>query len=323
MLRFRIAIPGIKMSTLICGSIAYDTIMVFKDQFKNHILPDKLHILNVAFLVPDMRREFGGCAGNIAYNLKMLGGDPLIMATVGDDHAPYTARLDKLGLARTHVREAAGSFTAQAFITTDLDDNQITAFHPGAMNFSHHNHVQDAKNVKLGIVAPDGREGMIQHAREFHEAGIPFIFDPGQGLPMFNGDDLMNFINIASYVTVNDYEAELLQERTGKTIAQLAQQVKALVVTLGAKGSEIHAGGKKYDIPYVKPEAVLDPTGCGDAFRAGLLYGITHGMDWAVTGRLASLIGALKIAQRGPQNHMFTRDSIATLYKTNFGVAPW
>ena len=323
MLRFRIAIPGIKMSTLICASIAYDTIMVFKDQFKNHILPDKLHILNVAFLVPDMRREFGGCAGNIAYNLKMLGGDPLIMATVGDDHAPYTARLDKLGLARTHVREAAGSFTAQAFITTDLDDNQITAFHPGAMNFSHQNHVQDAKNVKLGIVAPDGRDGMIQHAREFHEAGIPFIFDPGQGLPMFNGDDLMNFINIASYVTVNDYEAELLQERTGKTIAQLAQQVKALVVTLGAKGSEIHAGGKKYDIPCVKPEAVLDPTGCGDAFRAGLLYGITHGMDWAVTGRLASLIGALKIAQRGPQNHMFTRDSIATLYKTNFGAAPW
>jgi len=323
MLRFRIAIPGIKMPTLICGSIAYDTIMVFKDQFKNHILPDKLHILNVAFLVPDMRREFGGCAGNIAYNLKMLDGDPLIMATVGDDHAPYTARLDKLGLARTHVREAAGSFTAQAFITTDLDDNQITAFHPGAMNFSHQNHVQDAKNVKLGIVAPDGRDGMIQHAREFHEAGIPFIFDPGQGLPMFNGDDLMNFINIASYVTVNDYEAELLQERTGKSIAQLAQQVKALVVTLGAKGSEIHAGGKKYDIPCVKPEAVLDPTGCGDAFRAGLLYGITHGMDWAVTGRLASLIGALKIAQRGPQNHMFTRDSIATLYKTNFGVAPW
>ncbi len=323
MLRFRIAIPGIKMSTLICGSIAYDTIMVFKDQFKNHILPDKLHILNVAFLVPDMRREFGGCAGNIAYNLKMLGGDPLIMATVGDDHAPYTARLDKLGLARTHVREAAGSFTAQAFITTDLDDNQITAFHPGAMNFSHQNHVQDAKNVKLGIVAPDGRDGMIQHAREFHEAGIPFIFDPGQGLPMFNGDDLMNFINIASYVTVNDYEAELLQERTGKTIVQLAQQVKALVVTLGAKGSEIHAGGKKYDIPCVKPEAVLDPTGCGDAFRAGLLYGITHGMDWAVTGRLASLIGALKIAQRGPQNHTFTRESIATLYKANFGAAPW
>ena len=311
------------MSTLICGSIAYDTIMVFKDQFKNHILPDKLHILNVAFLVPDMRREYGGCAGNIAYNLKLLGGDPLIMATVGDDHAPYSARLDQLGLARTHVKVAPGSFTAQAFITTDLDDNQITAFHPGAMNFSHLNHVPDAKGVTLGIVAPDGRDGMLQHAKEFRDAGIPFIFDPGQGLPMFNGEDLMNFIQLADYVTVNDYEAELMQERTGKTIEQLATQVKALIVTLGAKGSVIHAGGKKFDIPCAKPEAVLDPTGCGDAFRAGLLYGITHQMDWAVTGRLASLLGALKIAQRGPQNHSFTRDSIAALYKANFGGTPW
>ncbi len=311
------------MSTLICGSIAYDTIMVFKDQFKNHILPDKLHILNVAFLVPDMRREFGGCAGNIAYNLNMLGGDPLIMATVGDDHAPYTARLDKLGLARTHVRAVSGAFTAQAFITTDLDDNQITAFHPGAMNFSHQNHVQDAKNVTLGIVAPDGRDGMINHAREFHASGIPFIFDPGQGLPMFNGEELMNLINLASYVTVNDYEAELLQERTGQRIETLAQHVKALIVTLGAKGSEIYAGGKKYDIPCAKPEAVLDPTGCGDAFRAGLLYGITNGLDWPVTGRLASLLGALKIAQRGPQNHSFTHDSIGALYAAQFGTRPW
>jgi adenosine kinase len=311
------------MSTLICGSIAYDTIMVFKDQFKNHILPDKLHILNVAFLVPDMRREFGGCAGNIAYNLKMLGGEPLIMATVGDDHAPYSARLDALGLARTHVKHAPGTFTAQAFITTDLDDNQITAFHPGAMNASHLNHVADARQVTLGIVAPDGRDGMLQHAREFRDARIPFIFDPGQGLPMFNGDDLTNFIDLADYVTVNDYEAELLQERTGKSLDQIATHVTALIVTLGAKGSVIHAGGRKYDIPSVKPAAVLDPTGCGDAFRAGLLYGITHGMDWAVTGRLASLIGALKVAQRGPQNHRFTRDSIAAMYQANFGSAPW
>ncbi|HTD90860.1 MAG TPA: carbohydrate kinase family protein [Burkholderiales bacterium] len=311
------------MSTLICGSIAYDTIMVFHDQFKNHILPDKLHILNVAFLVPDMRREFGGCAGNIAYNLNLLGGDPLIMATVGDDHAPYSARLDTLGLARSHVKLAAGSFTAQAFITTDLDDNQITAFHPGAMNFSHQNHVQDAKGVTLGIVAPDGRDGMMQHAREFRAANIPFIFDPGQGLPMFNGEELTNFIDLADYVTVNDYEAELLQERTGKSIEQLAKQVKALIVTLGPKGSLIHAGGKRYDIPCVKPEAILDPTGCGDAFRAGLLYGITHSMEWAVTGRLASLLGALKIAQRGPQNHTFTRESIAAMYQSNFGGALW
>lgn len=311
------------MSILICGSIAYDTIMVFRDQFKNHILPDKLHILNVAFLVPDMRREFGGCAANIAYNLQMLGGDPLIMATVGEDHAPYSARLDQLGLSRTHVQLAAGSFTAQAFITTDLDDNQIIAFHPGAMNFSHLNHVADAKGVTLGIVAPDGRDGMLQHAREFRDAGIPFIFDPGQGLPMFNGEELAKFIDLAGYVTVNDYEAELLQQRTGKSLEQMAKQVTALIVTLGAKGSVIYAAGKKHDIPSVKPEAVLDPTGCGDAFRAGLLYGITHGMDWAVTGRLASLIGALKIAQRGPQNHRFTRDSIAALYQDHFGSAPW
>ena len=311
------------MSTLICGSIAFDTIMVFKDQFKNHILPDKLHILNVAFLVPDMRREFGGCAGNIAYNLKLLGGDPLIMATVGDDHQPYTARLDQLGLARTHVRLAPGSFTAQAFITTDLDDNQITAFHPGAMNFSQLNHVQDATGVTLGIVAPDGRDGMLQHAREFHEAGIPFIFDPGQGLPMFNGEELINFIHRADYVTVNDYEAELLQQRTGKSLEQLAGQVQALIVTLGARGSVIYANGKTFDIPCVRPAAVLDPTGCGDAFRAGLLYGIARGMDWPVSGRLASLLGALKIAQRGPQNHSFTRDAIAALYQTNFGAAPW
>ncbi len=311
------------MSTLICGSIAYDTIMVFKDQFKNHILPDKLHILNVAFLVPDMRREFGGCAGNIAYNLKLLGGEPLIMATVGEDHQPYTARLDQLGLARTHVRLAHGSYTAQAFITTDLDDNQITAFHPGAMNFSHQNHVQDAAGVTLGIVSPDGRDGMLQHAREFQEAGIPFIFDPGQGLPMFSGEELMHFIHRADYVTVNDYEAELLQQRTGQSLEQLAAQVQALIVTLGAKGSVIYAHGKTFDIPCVKPAAVLDPTGCGDAFRAGLLYGITHGMAWPVSGRLASLLGALKIAQRGPQNHTFTRDSIAALYQTNFGDAPW
>ncbi len=311
------------MSTLICGSIAYDTIMVFHDQFKNHILPDKLHILNVAFLVPDLRREFGGCAGNIAYNLKLLGGEPLIMATVGDDHPQYTARLDKLGLSRAHVREVAGSYTAQAFITTDLDDNQITAFHPGAMNHSHLNHVADAKTATLGIVAPDGRDGMLQHAREFHEAGIPFIFDPGQGLPMFNGEDLMHFVNLADYVTVNDYEAELLQERTGKTLESLAKQVKALIVTLGAKGSVIHSGGKAFEIPSVKPAAILDPTGCGDAFRAGLLYGITHDMDWAATGRLASLLGSIKIAQRGGQNHTFTRDDIAAQYKTNFGVSPW
>ncbi|MDP1672072.1 MAG: carbohydrate kinase family protein [Burkholderiales bacterium] len=311
------------MSTLICGSMAYDTIMVFRDRFKNHILPDQLHILNVAFLVPDMRREFGGCAGNIAYTLQMLGGDARIMATVGDDFAPYDDRLQRLGLSQDHIRSVPESFTAQAFITTDLDDNQITAFHPGAMNHSHENHVSDAAGVKLGIVAPDGRDGMIQHAREFHEAGIPFIFDPGQGLPMFNGAELEEFVRLAQYVTVNDYEAQMLQERTGKKLDELAKLVSAIVVTLGAKGAVVHAGGNQIGIPSVKPEAVLDPTGCGDAFRAGLLYGLANGADWALTGRLASLMGSLKIARRGGQNHRFERAEVADRFREAFGMNLW
>ena len=316
------------MPTLICGSIAYDTIMVFRDRFKNHILPDQLHILNVAFLVPDMRREFGGCAGNIAYSLHMLGGDPLIMATVGDDYAPYAERLGKLGVPQQHIRKVPGSFTAQAFITTDLDDNQITAFHPGAMNHSHENRVQDAldgakSRVTLGIVAPDGREGMLQHARQFHEAGIPFIFDPGQGLPMFGGEELLEFVRLADYVTVNDYEARMLEERTGKTVEALAKLVKAFVVTLGARGSLIHTGRTPIEIPCVKAEEIVDPTGCGDAFRAGLLHGIASGMDWETTGRLASLMGSLKIARRGGQNHICTRDEIAERYRQSFDTRPW
>ena len=311
------------MRTLICGSIAYDTIMVFRDRFKNHILPDQLHILNVAFLVPDMRREFGGCAGNIAYNLGMLGGEPLIMATVGDDYLPYDERLKKLKLSQQHVRRIPCSFTAQAFITTDLDDNQITAFHPGAMNHSHENHVADARDVKLGIVAPDGREGMMQHARELHAAGTPFFFDPGQGLPMFSGAELAEFVGIASYVAVNDYEGQMLQDRTGKKIEELAKLVKAFVVTQGARGSLIHVGGQKIEIPCVKPGEVVDPTGCGDAYRAGLLYGVAAGLDWQLTGKLASLLGALKIAKRGGQNHHFTRDEIAQRFKENFGTRIW
>jgi len=311
------------MHTLICGSIAYDTIMVFRDRFKNHILPDQIHILNVAFLVPDMRREFGGCAGNIAYNLQMLGGNPLIMATVGQDHAQYAQRLQALGLAQTHVRVVPDTYTAQAFITTDLDDNQITAFHPGAMNHSHENRVSDARSASLGIVAPDGRDGMIQHAREFHEAGIPFIFDPGQGMPMFDGPDLLAFIRQASYVTVNDYEARMLEEKTGIPIAQLAGMVKALVVTRGAEGSTIHADGKVLEIPSVKPGQILDPTGCGDAYRAGLLYGLANDFDWSTSGRIASLLGALKIASRGGQNHRFSRDEIADRFKEAFGYRPW
>ena len=311
------------MRTLICGSIAYDTIMVFKDYFKNHILPEQIHILNVAFLVPDMRREFGGCAGNIAYTLRLLGGDPLIMATVGEDYQPYSYRLNKLNLSQKHIQQVPDTFTAQAFITTDLDDNQITAFHPGAMNYSHYNHIKDADDVNLGIISPDGREGMLQHAKEFHERSIRFVFDPGQGLPMFNGEELLNFVQLADFVTVNDYEAQLLQEKTGKRIEELAKLAKAFVVTLGARGSLIYAGGKRIDIPCVKAETVADPTGCGDAYRAGLLYGISQGMDWGTTGRLASLMGAIKILHRGAQNHTISRAEIGVWYQQHFGTRIW
>ncbi len=315
------------MRTLICGSIAYDTIMVFPGRFKDHILPEQVHILNVAFLVPEMRREYGGCAGNIAYNLQLLGGQPVTMATVGDDAQPYFERLSRLGLARDCVRQIPGSFTAQAFITTDLDDNQITAFHPGAMNFSESNHVADAHRpdhpVTLGIVAPDGRNGMLQHAREFAEAGIPFVFDPGQGLPMFNGAELLALINQASFVTVNDYEARLLVDRTQLSLEQLAASVRALIVTRGALGSNIYTEGKILEIPCVTAPGIADPTGCGDAYRGGLLYGIAREMDWMTTGRLASTMGAIKIASKGPQNHEPSRDQIAEVFETAFGSAPW
>ena len=310
------------MTTLICGSLAFDNIMVFPDRFKNHILPEQIHILNVAFLVPEMRREFGGCAGNIAYNLMLLGGQPEIMATVGDDAQPYLDRLDKLGLSRSHVRQVPGSFTAQAFITTDLDDNQITAFHPGAMGFSHLNKV-DRANAQLGIVAPDGREGMMQHARDFAAAGVPFIFDPGQGLPMFSGDDLLDFMKLADYACFNDYEAKLACDRTGRSLEQLAAEVRALIVTRGAEGSEIFVQGERLHIPCVEPDAILDPTGCGDAYRAGLLYGLANGFDWPTTGRLASVMGAIKIAHRGGQNHQPSREEIAVRYQRAFGALPW
>jgi len=308
------------MRTLICGSIAYDNIMVFPDHFKNHILPEKIHVLNVAFLVPEMRREFGGCAGNIAYNLKMLGGEPVMMATVGDDYAPYAARFKQLNLTQEHVQHVADTFTAQAFITTDLADNQITAFHPGAMNFSHLNSVKESRDIRLGIIAPDGRDGMLQHAHEFHEAGIPFVFDPGQGLPMYNGEELLGFIDNADYIAVNDYEGEMLQDRTGRKLESLANNAKALIITLGAQGSIIYADGKKYEIPCVKPKEIVDPTGCGDAYRAGLLYGIVNNFDWQTTGQLGSLMGSLKIAQRGGQNHQFSRDEIGQYYFESFGT---
>lgn len=308
------------MRTLICGSIAYDNIMVFQDQFKNHILPDKIHVLNVAFLVPEMRREFGGCAGNIAYNLKMLGGEPVMMATVGDDYAPYATRFERLNLTQEHILHVADTYTAQAFITTDLDDNQITAFHPGAMNFSHLNSVQETRDIQLGIIAPDGRDGMMQHADEFYKNDIPFVFDPGQGLPMYNGEELLDFINKADYIAVNDYEGQMLQDRTGINLESLANKVKALIITLGAQGSLIYADGKKFVISSVKPKEIVDPTGCGDAYRAGLLFGIVHNLGWQTTGQLGSLMGSLKIAQRGGQNHQFSRDEIDQYYFENFGT---
>ena len=307
------------MTALICGSLAYDNIMVFPDQFKNHILPDKVHMLNVCFLVPDMRREFGGCAGNIAYNLNLLGGNGKAMGTVGHDFAPYAEWMDQKGVSRQYLKTISSTYTAQAFITTDLNDNQITAFHPGAMNFSHEVKIPTNDGISLGLISPDGRDGMIQHAEQFAEAGIPFIFDPGQGLPMFDGDDLLKFIEQATFVTVNDYEAQLMQERTKLSEGEIAERVKALIVTRGGEGSIIYADGQKKHIPAVNVDELHDPTGCGDAYRAGLIYGISNDMDWETTGRIASLIGAIKIQHHGTQNHHFTQDEFAELYKEEFG----
>jgi len=307
------------MSALICGSFAYDTIMVFQDQFKKHILPDKTHMINVSFLVPEMRKEFGGCAGNIAYNLKLLGAEPIPMGAVGKDFAPYANWLNQHGICQDHIKEIADSYTAQAFITTDLDDNQITAFHPGAMSFAHQNTVNQAENISIGIISPDGREGMIQHAQQFKEANIPFIFDPGQGMPMFDGQDLLNFIDQAQWITVNDYEAQLMQERTGLSAEQIAKKVDALIITLGHDGSIIYTDNKEIKIPPATVSNLADPTGCGDAYRGGILYGLLNEMEWEVTGRIASLAGAIKIEQHGTQNHHFSRPDFDTRFKNTFG----
>jgi len=307
------------MSALICGSMAYDTIMVFGDQFKNHILPDSVHMLNVSFLVPEMRRETGGCAGNIAYNLKLLGEEPVIMATVGEDFDPYAKWLIECGIERLHIKRIDESYTAQAFITTDMDDNQITAFHPGAMSNSHENRVSDAKGVTIGIVSPDGRDGMLEHATQFADAGIPFFFDPGQGLPMFNGDELLTFVDQASWVTVNDYEGRMLQERTGKSLEEIAAMVEALIVTKGGEGADIYVDGDVIEIPVANVGELMDPTGCGDAFRAGLIYGMEHKLGWEASGRIASLCGAIKIEQHGTQNHKFTMEEFRKRYSESFG----
>ncbi len=321
---------GGRKTALVCGSVAYDTILVFPDRFKSHLLPDKLHMLNVSFLVPEMRREFGGCAANIVYGLKLLGDEGLAMATAGHDFQPYRERMLSKGISVDYIKVVDDTFTAQAFITTDLDDNQITAFHPGAMQHAHLNKVTDvaaqgavgsrgAFDVALGIVAPDGRQAMIEHAAQFKEAKIPFIFDPGQGLPMFGGEELALFIDQATWVAVNDYEWQMLQQKTGLTAAQVAAKVDALIVTRGAEGSTIYTKERTWTVPAVKPRAVVDPTGCGDAYRAGLIHGLLRGLDWEITGRIASLMGSMKIESRGPQNYNFTKAEFDRRYQDYFG----
>ena len=308
------------MSVLITGSIAYDTIMVFPDSFKNHIIPEKVHILNVCFLVPEMRKEFGGCAGNIAYNLNMLGETSLPMATVGEDFKPYKKWLKKCGMNRQCIVEVRDTFTAQAYLTTDMDDNQIIAFHPGAMNHAHQTRITDELDISLAIIAPDGKQAMIEHAEQLHQLGTPFFFDPGQGLPMFNAKELNHFIEIADFVVVNDYESEMLSKTTGLSVEQIAAKVDALIITRGAKGSEIYTGGKTIVIPAAPISKAVDPTGCGDAFRAGLLYGVKHQLDWETSGRMAALLGAIKIEHHGTQNHSFTLTEFKARYADSFGA---
>ena len=308
------------MSVLICGSMAYDHIMVFQDQFKNHILPDKVHILNVSFLVPEMRREFGGCAGNIAYNLNLLDTSlALPMATVGKDFESYAYWMDSHNINRKYIKVIEDAYTAQAFITTDLDDNQITAFHPGAMNHSQENNISDVSSCSLGIVSPDGRDGMLKHAQQFTEKNIPFIFDPGQGLPMFNGEELIQFIEQASWVTVNDYEWQMMKEKTGLSKKEITEKVEALIVTRGGEGSHIYTKEGLIEVPIVEPESISDPTGCGDAYRAGLLYGLVNNMDIEIAGKIASLMGSIKISCHGTQNHTFTIDEFMSQLESKFG----
>jgi adenosine kinase len=293
---------------------------VFEDHFKNHILPDQTHILNVSFLTPQMQRFEGGCAGNIAYNLNLLGGDPVIMATVGEDFEPYAQRLKSEGISTEHITEIEGQYTAQAYIITDLDNNQITSFHPGAMNFAHQNKVGDAQGIEFGIVGPDGRDAMIQHAELMAEAQIPFFFDPGQGLPLFNGEELLRFFEQATYAIANDYELQLIVDKTGQTIEQLAEMVEALVVTLGGQGSRVYSNGEVIEIPSAPISEAKDPTGCGDAYRGGLLYGLANGLDWQSSGRIAALCGAIKIETAGTQSHKFTREEFAERYASAFSL---
>ncbi|WP_309971000.1 carbohydrate kinase family protein [Variovorax guangxiensis] len=298
------------MAAVICGSLAFDTIMTFEGRFADQILPDQLHILNVSFLVPGLRRDFGGCAGNIAYSLNALGGRALPMATVGSDGGDYLERLRSLGISTEFVRQVDDSFTAQAMIMNDRDNNQITAFHPGAMQQAHITRVTARDDIRLGIVAPDGREAMLQHAEQFKAANIPFVFDPGQGLPMFDGEELRHFVELASWVVVNDYEGKMLSQRTGWSFAEISERVQGLVITLAAEGCEVWTRGEREHVLAVKPTAVIEPTGCGDAWRGALLYGLEQGWTLARCAALGNRLGALKIAQRGPQNYQVDRQAL-------------
>lgn len=308
---------------LISGSIAYDTILVFEGHFKDHILPDRVHMLNVSFLAPRLKREYGGCAANIAYNLRALGGTPVVLATVGRDAGDYLARLESLGIDTAHVKLLQDAYTAQAFITTDLSDNQINAFHPGAMSEAHAVSAGSALPAVFGIVAPNGKQAMLDHARQFHDAAVPFVFDPGQGLPMFDGEELRRLIDIASAVAVNDYESGLLADRTGWSEAEIASRVQALVVTRGAEGAQVWTGGECHQIPACPVAVPVDPTGCGDAFRGGLLYGLALGWDWVKSARLGSVMGALKIEHQGAQNHPIDRAAVAQRFESAYGTRPW
>ncbi|MFW5926849.1 MAG: carbohydrate kinase family protein [Wenzhouxiangella sp.] len=310
------------MSVLICGSIAYDTIMVFPERFRDHILPEKTHMLNVAFLVPEMHRNFGGCAGNIAYTLQKLGGRPLPMATVGPDFDDYARHLDRLEIRQDFVRVLGDHWTAQAYITTDVDDNQITAFHPGAMNQAHVQQVPEDDEIALGIISPDGKQAMLEHSEQMAEAGLPHVFDPGQGLPLFDGEELKSMVERATWLTVNSYEWELLKDRTGWRHADITDRLDGgLIITHGAEGSELWTGGGRTHVPAVRPEAIVDPTGCGDAYRAGLLFGLEKGWDPVDACRLGSIMGSLKIAHAGPQHHDFTPEQIAERFRAEFGQA--
>jgi adenosine kinase len=306
-------------TTLICGSLAFDKIMQYHGRFAETLLADQLHKVNVSFLVPTLRTEFGGCSANIAYNLKMLGGDPLILATIGQDGGEYLARFEQLGISTRGIRKIGHAYTAQCFVTADLDNNQINAFHPGAMQFAHENNVADCGPLRVAVIAPDGRDGMLKHATDCAAQKVPFMFDPGQQLPMFSGAELIDFIDKASYVAANDYEFEMLMDRTGLTLVDIASRLDALIVTRGEHGSEIYTDGKRIQIPCVKAAAIVDPTGCGDAYRAGLLFGIANDLSWETTGRLASLLGAIKIAHQGGQNHVFTAAEIADRFEKEFG----